>query len=129
MQDLEVVDPLDAVFASVASLTTADVTPKADRSKHIEIYDSSATCHMSPYIKAFANFEFIMPKPISTANNQTFEAIGKGTLCVKVPNGDAFTVLTLNDIFYAPNIAFTLVSLSRADKAGCQGYSLVLTGH
>ena len=78
MQDLEVVDPLDAVFASVASLTTADVTPKADRSERIEIYDSGATCHMSPYIEAFANFEFITPKPISAANNQTFEAVGKG---------------------------------------------------
>ena len=59
MQDLEVVDPLNAVFASVASLTTADVTPKADRSERIEIYDSSATCHISLYIEAFTNFEFI----------------------------------------------------------------------
>ena len=95
-QDLEVVDPLDAVFASVTSLMTTDVTPKADRSKRIEIYDSGVTCNMSPYIEAFANFEFIMPKPISTVNNQTFEAVGKDTLCIKVPNGDAFTVLTLN---------------------------------
>ena len=59
-----------------------------------------------------------MLKPISAANNQTFEAVGKGTLCIKVPNGDAFTALTLNDVLYAPNIAFTLVLLSRADKAG-----------
>ena len=117
-QDLEVGDPLDAVFTLVASLMTVDVTPKADRSERIKIYDSSATCHVSPYIKAFTNFEFITPKPMSAANNQTFEAIGKGTLCIKLPNGDAFTVLTLNDVLYAPNIAFTLVLLSRADKAG-----------
>ena len=117
-QDLEIVDPLDAVFASVASLMTADITPKADRSKHMKIYDSGATCHMSPYIEAFTNFEFITPNPISAANNQTFKAVGKGTLCVKVPNGDAFTVLTLNNVLHVPNIAFTLVSLSRADKAG-----------
>ena len=96
---------------------TADITPKADKSKRIKIYDSGTTCHMSLYIEALTNFKFITPKPISAANNQTFEVIAKGTLCVKVHNGDAFTVLTLNDVLYAPNIAFTLVSLSRADKA------------
>ena len=73
---------------------------------------------MSPYIDAFTNFEFIKPKPISTADNRTFEAVGKGDIRIRIPNGDGFTLVTLRDVLYALNIAFTLISLSRANKTG-----------
>jgi len=89
-----------------------------DPLERVEVYDSGATCHMSPYIDAFTNFEFIEPKKISAADNRTFDAIGKGNLHIRIPNGDGFTPVTLRDALYAPSIAFTLISLSRADKAG-----------
>ena len=42
---------------------------------------------------------------------------------MKIPNEGGFTMVTLRDALYAPSIAFTLVSLSQADKAG---YSTVI---
>ena len=111
-------EPNDHVFATVASFSITDAAESGNPSKRIETYDSGATCHMSPYTDAFTDFEFITPKPISAANNQTFKAIGKGNLRVKIPNGENFTTLTLRDVLYAPSVAFTLISLSRVDKVG-----------
>ena len=111
-------EPNDHAFTTVASFSITDIAESGNPSKRIETYDSGATFHMSPYIDAFTDFEFITPKPISAANNQTFKAIGKGNLRVKIPNGENFTTVTLRDVLYAPSIAFTLISLSRVDKAG-----------
>ena len=120
-QDTE--DTSDVAFCTIASFSINDIAGKKNPSERIEIYDSGATCHMSPYINAFSDFEFISPKPISSADNQTFDAIGKGNLQIKIPNGENITMVTLRDALYAPTMAFTLISLSRADKAG---YSTVI---
>ena len=110
MQDAE--ESIDHAFSTIAALSTADDTGSKDPTEQVEVYDSGATCHMSPYIDAFTNFEFIKPKPISTADNRTFEAVGKGDIHIRIPNGDGFTLVTLHDVLYALNIAFTLISLS-----------------
>ena len=114
---------VNLALSSTTSITVAGIAAKTDRSERLEVYDSGATCHMSPYIDAFSDFEFITPKPIYAANNQVFEAIGKGNVQVKIPNGDTFTSATLHDVLYAPDIAFTLISLNRVDKAG---YSILI---
>lgn len=112
-------EPFKHAFNVTTSFSIVDVVPgPTDPSKRVEIYDSGASCHMSPYIEAFADFTFIEPKLISAADNQTFEAVGKGSIQVKIPNGNGFTAVTLCDVLYAPTIRFTLVSLSRADRAG-----------
>ena len=112
-------DPFKHAFHVTTSFSIADITPgTTNPSERVEIYDSGASCHMSPYIEAFTNFEFIEPKPISAADNRTFEAVGKGSIQIKIPNGDDSTIVTLRDVLYAPTIGFTLISLSRADKAG-----------
>ena len=51
------------------------------------------------------------------ADNRTFEAVGKGSVRIKIPNDGDFTTITLRDVLYAPTIGFTLISLSQADKA------------
>ena len=114
----EAEETIDHAFSSIASFSAAYITAGKNPLERVEIYDSGATCHMSPYIDAFTNFEFIEPKKISAADNRTFDAIGKGNLHVRIPNGDGFTPVTLRDALYAPSIASTLISLSRADKAG-----------
>jgi len=112
-------EPFEHAFNVITSFSIADVVPGATNpSERVEIYDSGASCHMSPYIKAFTDFTFIEPKPISVADNRTFEAVGKGSIQVRIPNNDGFTAVTLRDVLYAPTIGFTLISLSRADKAG-----------
>ena len=114
-QDAE--DTADHAFSTIASFSVANIVGISP-SERVEVYDSGATCHMSPYIDSFVDFEFITPKPIASADNQTFDAIGKGNLQVKILNGEKSTTVTLRDALYAPTMAFTLISLSRADKAG-----------
>jgi len=112
-------DPFEHAFSVITSFSITDAIPSTTNpSERIEIYDSGASCHMSPYIEAFTDFTFIEPKPISAADNRTFEAVGKGSVQIKIPNDGDFTVVTLRDVLYAPTIGFTLISLSRADKAG-----------
>jgi hypothetical protein len=89
------------------------------------IFDSGARDHISPYKNDFISFESIKPCPIAAANNHKISAIGKGTMVIKIPNGSRITTLYLRDVLYSPEISFTLVSLSRADKAG---YSTLIKG-
>ena len=48
-----------------------------DSSTRLEIYDSGASCHMSPYIDAFVDFTFIEPKAISVADNTCLRPLAK----------------------------------------------------
>ena len=125
---LNKVEDNPGAFNVIASLNISADTRTQDPTKHIEVYDSGATCHMSPYIDEFLDFTFIEPKPISAADNRTFKAVGKGTMKIIIPNGDNSTIIHLKDVLYAPSIAFTLISLSQADSAGytaCQEIGLV----
>ena len=45
-----------------------------------ELYDSGASCHMSPYQDHFKAYVTIAPKPITAADKHHFQAIGKGNL-------------------------------------------------
>ncbi|GBE83911.1 Retrovirus-related Pol polyprotein from transposon TNT 1-94 [Sparassis crispa] len=90
----------------------------ADGNIRIEVYDSGATCHISPYRDTFTAFEATPPKPITAADGWAFHATGQGTVALKVPNGDQWTTVMLQDVLYAPDIAFALISVARADAAG-----------
>ncbi|KAG2078559.1 hypothetical protein BDR04DRAFT_939513, partial [Suillus decipiens] len=61
----------------------------------IELLDSGASRHMSSYKDLFQDFVSIMPKPITTADKHTFEAIGKGSLLITLPNGQLSTKILL----------------------------------
>ena len=43
-----------------------------------ELYDSGASCHMSPYCERMENYVPIAPKSITAADKWYFQAIGKG---------------------------------------------------
>ncbi|GBE90151.1 hypothetical protein SCP_1801750 [Sparassis crispa] len=90
----------------------------ADGNIRIEVYDSSATRHISPYRDTFTAFEATPPKPITAVDGRAFHATGQGTVALKVPNGDQWTTVMLQDVLYAPDIAFALISVARADAAG-----------
>ena len=51
----------------------------------MELYDSGASCHMSPYRDHFGNYVSIAPKSITAADKQYFQAIEKGNLQIKFP--------------------------------------------
>ncbi|KJA13862.1 hypothetical protein HYPSUDRAFT_100794, partial [Hypholoma sublateritium FD-334 SS-4] len=54
----------------------------------IDLYDSGATRHMSSARHRLLNFVEITPKPISAADNRSFDATGMGDMIVYLPNGN-----------------------------------------
>ena len=83
-----------------------------------ELYDSGASCHMSPFRHQFTSYCPIPPRPIIAANKRMFFANGIGDLHIRVPNGKFSTAITLRDTLYVPEMALTVVSVSRITKAG-----------
>jgi hypothetical protein len=83
----------------------------------IELYDSGVSRHMSPYAKRFINYCSIPPHLITAANKGTFYAIGTGDLRIDVPNGKGTTPVILHDTLHAPEMALTIVSISRITNA------------
>jgi hypothetical protein len=84
----------------------------------MELYDSGASRHMSPYRHLFLNFEPITPKSITAADKGTFTAIGRGDIKITVPNGTKSVEILLKKVLYAPKMGLTLVSISKIDDAG-----------
>jgi len=70
---------------TMASTYVADTTtaPPGTISK---LYDSGATCHMTPHKDLLSNYVSIMPNPINMANQITFQEIRCGDLTIHVPN-------------------------------------------
>lgn len=83
-----------------------------------DLYDSGATRHMSPFRHRFLTFEEIEPRPITAADKREFKAIGKGTICIEVPNGDQTTSILLKDVLYTPSMGLNIISISRMAAAG-----------
>jgi hypothetical protein len=98
----------------------AVITPSDDDGRiHIELYDSGAMRHISPYKSDFVSYSLLAP-PIflNTTNQQRFPAIGRGTLVIQIPNGDTESELTLHGALHALSISYTLVSIAALDKEG-----------
>src|SRR6202789_865381 len=79
------------------------ITPGDDDIQiHVELYDSGATRHISPYKSDFTSYAPLAP-PIflNTTNQQRFPAIGRGTLVVQVPNSGTELELTLHGALHA----------------------------
>jgi len=109
--------------ASVALINTSGHDHKAfsvSPSTNL-IVDCGASSHFSPDKSKFINFEAILPEPIHAADGHTFSAIRCGGLIVTLPTRDSETgpPITLKWVYYTPQMAFTLVSVTCLDKAGC----------
>ncbi len=92
----------------------ADETAGAE----IELYDSGASRHMSPFRERFVTYHKIPARPITTANNRVFYAVGAGDLQIQVPNGASSSKVLLRDALHAPEMGLTVVSIGRIVKAG-----------
>ncbi|KAI0758689.1 hypothetical protein C8Q74DRAFT_1182927, partial [Fomes fomentarius] len=52
----------------------------------VDLYDSGATHHMSPYWDDFVQFTETLPRPLNATNQQEFQALGVGDQVIPVPN-------------------------------------------
>jgi hypothetical protein len=78
----------------------------------VEIYDTGASRHMSPYRHLFTNLTPMDPKPIKAANKTTFQAVAKGSMRITMPNGKGTATTMLKDVWYCPDLGFTLISIN-----------------
>ena len=85
------------------------------------IIDCGVSSHFSPDKNKFLNVHKIDTKPVKAANRHIFKAIGCGDLKVKMPtcNGYKPMTITLQGAYFSLNMAFTLISISCLDHAGC----------
>jgi len=85
------------------------------------ILDSGTSSHFSPDRTKFLDYEEIEPEPIKAADGRSFSATGRGDLRVTLStcNGVKPSTIRLKRVYYAPGMAFTLLSVSCLDKAGC----------
>src|SRR5712671_3106961 len=101
-------------------LVGAMVTPcEKDDTPCIELYDSSATRHISPYKSDFTAYsQLSLPVFLNTANQQWFPAVSTGVLAIQVPNRQGETELCLKGTLHTPSVRYTLMSLSTLNKEG-----------
>ncbi|KZT63678.1 hypothetical protein DAEQUDRAFT_634640, partial [Daedalea quercina L-15889] len=55
----------------------------------VDLYDSGASHHMSPYRDLFISLTEMPPRQLNAANQQHFEATGEGDMTISVPNDGA----------------------------------------
>jgi hypothetical protein len=108
---------------------TAVISPdEVDTTPHVELYDSGASRHISPYKADFMSYTTLSPPLyLNAANQHKFPAIGKGTLVVKTPVNGRESVLPLYNALYAPSVGYTLVSLRTLDEEGYSSH--IRDGH
>ena len=118
----------DDLFAFTCTSDHADIAEKLEvpPSKRSGIVDSGASRHFCSDRSKFINFTPLSNSPITTADGRTFDARGTGDVCIELPNGNQHTRFVLKDAIYAPQMAFTLISIGCLTKGG---YSITFAGN
>ena len=89
------------------------------------IVDSGTSSHFCPDKSKFINLRPLKGQNIHTTNDGVIPACGIGNVSIELSNGSGKTKCILNDTIYAPDMAFTLISVSCLDLANC---SMTFTG-
>ena len=97
-------------FANVAE------SSKILKSKFGTCVNSRASNDYSPDRTRFTNYREV-ERDITTADGRILKAIGMGDLHLDLPNGSKKTQAVLKNTVHAPKMAFTLLSISKLDKA------------
>ena len=105
---------------NIGGTAAAVIAPvEVDTTPHVELYDSGASQHISPYKADFSSYTTLsQPHYLNAANQNRFPTIGMGTLVVCAPNNAHESELVLHNVLHAPSIGYTLVSLGALDEEG-----------
>lgn len=81
--------------------------------------DSGASRHMTYCRDAFTKFS-VLSKPIliQTASGAELQAVGQGTVLLKVLRNGNISLVALNEVLYAPGLAGSLISVSQLQNKG-----------
>ena len=112
-------DNKNNMFAFTCLSDYADVANSLDipKSRLGTCMDSGMSWNYCPDHTKFTNYKEVCQE-ITTADGRSLTAIGTGDLHIELPNGSQKTKVTFKNAIHAPSMAFTLISISRLDKAG-----------
>jgi hypothetical protein len=83
------------------------------------VVDSRASRHMTYYKGAFTEYSASQePVTILTANGTELQAIGQGTIVLKVPWNGTISLVALTKVLYAPGLTGSLISVSQLQDNG-----------
>ena len=110
--------PMSPAHPSLDADVTMPAGSSAPTPRHMELYDSGATQHISPYRNSFETYLDIALKPFTAANKQVFSATRMGDMIVEVPNGYDVSCLCLTEVLFSREVDYTLMSIGRLDELG-----------
>jgi Pol polyprotein, beta-barrel domain len=105
-------------FTTMFPRTTLALGMSQLMGREVDVYDLGASGHMSPNRHRFTTFKEITPRTINAVDKTIFKAVGVGNMRIGIPNGKTTTYITLRGVLNCPDLAFTLISLTRCDAAG-----------
>ena len=107
------------LFAFPCTSDHVAVADKLDmlQSKLGTCIDSGASGDYCPDQSKFIMYRTVHQK-ITTANGRLLDAIGMGDLELELPNGSEKTKTIFKNAVHTPKMAFTLISISRLNRAG-----------
>jgi transposase InsO family protein len=86
----------------------------------VEVWDSGASTHMSPYRSLFTSFTEGSSVKVSVADDRILQAKGRGEMDICIPNGSEMTTRRIKNVLYVPDMSFTLVSIRQITRSGVQ---------
>lgn len=111
------VESLDEEIEAISTLPFTTLAHTSTPSSTVELYDSSASQHLSPYHECFVNFNPITPKPIKAADKHTFDAVRCSNLHIEIPNGISKTRILLKNVLYTLSMGITLILIRKLAAA------------
>ena len=112
-------------FAAISSFHCVATKLGIPTKRCSAIVDSGASQHYCPDKLKFKNFTPIS-NSIKLADGHTLPALGIGNVMINLPNGDKQNSVLLGKCVYAPDMAFTLISIICITSTGT---SVTFTGN
>jgi len=106
-------------FACISGYPNAAKTIQVPSLRARVYIDSLANRHYCPDRLKFWNYLPIKGQNITTADGRHLKAQGIRNVYIELPNGSEHKKLILRNAIHAPDLAFTLVSVSKLDEANC----------
>ena len=106
---------------SWAALEASSRAPKSLGSTEglLWVVDSGASRHMTYYKDAFIEYSALQePVTIQTANGTELQAMGQGTVVLRVPRNGTISPTALTEVLYVPGLIGNLISVSQLQDKG-----------
>jgi hypothetical protein len=104
-------------FTCTSDYVAAADSLRVPKDKCEACVDSGASNHYCLDHTKFQNYRRLINRNISTADGCSLKAVGIGDVPIELPNGSKRTPTLLKNVIFTPDMAFTLISVSRLDQA------------